>query len=291
MTGLLPDKYERNKRKSDCFSEAYLKKNEGCMHPILIQFSMFGGEIIIGTYGVLVASAAMCAVLIALKAARRINFYRYDLFPTIIIILASALAGTMIAGIAVYFAGSDLSFSEYIKNPVIVSWGGIIGGIIAGLITCTAWKIDIPRFADACAPGYLLGIGIGRIGCFFGGCCYGVHTDSIIGVTFSHPLAAATRCIQPLVPTQLISAAYLITAGLVFFYITGKIGTKGRIFGLSAIIYSIGRFAIEFWRDDTRAFLFSLSDGQLFSVVFFTAGLFIFAYPFLKKKFFNNSGK
>jgi prolipoprotein diacylglyceryltransferase len=56
-----------------------------------------------------------------------------------------------------------------LTTPVFISWGGILGGVSAALISAKVWKIPLPDFADLCAPAYLTGIGIGRIGCYLGG--------------------------------------------------------------------------------------------------------------------------
>lgn len=245
------------------------------MHPILFSLSVFGKEFIIATYGVLIVLSVAIVFFLIMRLSRYSSLKKDEVFTALIVIAACGIGGAYITGIL-------LSIPDLIKHgfigysPVLVSWGGITGGIAAALCLWRAWKFSLPDFADLLAPGYLLGIGIGRIGCFFGGCCYGIHTDSWIGVSFSDPITLASYGCQPLVPTQLISAGFLIIAGIVFSVLYLRIKLKhGNLFAASALCYSIFRFAIEFWRDDPRVFLWKFSDGQLFSICFFIIGLII----------------
>ena len=194
---------------------------------------------------------------------------------SLFLIIVCAMTGACAAGF-ILFAPEFISGAMNFREPALISWGGIAGGIFGTAAASRVWKIPLASFADVLAPAFLTSMGIGRIGCFLGGCCFGVHTDSPIGLTFpaSSP-AGMTE--QPLLPVQLISAAYLISAALVaaFIYIKKKNLAHGRLFAFSIIFYSFGRFIIEFYRNDYRVFFAGLSDGQLFSACFFAAGCVI----------------
>jgi phosphatidylglycerol:prolipoprotein diacylglycerol transferase len=83
---------------------------------------------------------------------------------------------------------------------------------------------------------------------------------------------------QPLVPTQLISAAFLVGAGAILLHPAFKRLNAGVTFALSAIAYSLFRFTIEFWRDDPRVFVGALSDGQIFSIAYLMLGIGMFLF-------------
>ena len=61
--------------------------------------------------------------------------------------------------------------------------GGIFGGYVAVELT-KAWLGVRHSTGDAFALPIAVGLSIGRIGCFFGGCCYGIATELPWGVTF-----------------------------------------------------------------------------------------------------------
>jgi phosphatidylglycerol:prolipoprotein diacylglycerol transferase len=61
----------------------------------------------------------------------------------------------------------------------------LIGGMIAGIIYLKLNKLPLARIADLIAPGMVLGLAIGRIGCLMNGCCYGGVCDAPLpSVTF-----------------------------------------------------------------------------------------------------------
>lgn len=236
-----------------------------------------GKEIIIGTYGLMMIAGISAGTALALVVARKRGYNPSQFINYCTLIIASIIGGALLAGFILFLperAGKE--FIDY--PPVLVSWGGILGGC-AGIIYITiAWEEEFLTIADCITPGYCIGLGIGRIGCFFAGCCYGTHTASCIGVTFTDPLAPASAMAQPLVPVQMISAAVLICIGLVLLPVSLTSTMKGLAFSISAMAYSIFRFTIEFWRDDPRVFLLGLSDGQVFSIFYFLIGLIIILY-------------
>lgn len=252
------------------------------MHPVLLQLTINGRELIIGTYGVMLAAALCSGAAIFISAGKKRGFSFNDSLNIYLIISITSMFGSLAAGFFLFLP--ERIASGFFDFPhVLVSWGGIIGGISAGLLISKLWKIDFLKLGDVSAPAFLTGIGIGRIGCNFGGCCYGIHSDSFISVIFDHPYAPASSVLQPLVPVQLVSAFILVSGGIIFFTLLGFINSRGLLFGLAMLYYSIFRFIIEFFRDDFRKFIFGYSDAQVFSLFLFAAGLFTIANIFRLK--------
>lgn len=256
------------------------------MKPILFRFTFAGSEHVIASYGLCMLIACAAAFFMVVFLAKRPPFS--GRFPTdiLFLIIALGLGGACMTGF-ILFLPAIISGQMKLTDSALVSWGGILGGIAGFLFAAKHWQIPRAAFADLLAPAYLMGLGIGRIGCFLGGCCFGVHTDSRIGLAFVDNLAPAAAALQPLVPVQLISAFYLITGASLFAVVyLRKAPASGLLFAYSALYYSAGRFIIEFWRNDARVFLFGLSDGQLFAVCFFISALLIL----YKGKFYGQNG-
>jgi phosphatidylglycerol:prolipoprotein diacylglycerol transferase len=91
----------------------------------------------------------------------------------------------------------------------------------------------------------MLGYAIGRIGCFFNGCCYGIPTNLPIGMVF--PAVDDL----PRYPTQLFSMA----AGLLIFAIlevvSSRIRFRGQVVALLFILYGLTRSVIELFRENS----------------------------------------
>ena len=111
--------------------------------------------------------------------------------------------------------------------------------------------------------------GFGRVGCFMAGCCYGIETDSWLGVQFPH-LAHAVY------PTQLFEALFLFALSAILFYIAIK-KRSAYTLPLYLLSYGIFRFCLEFLRGDNRGeLLSSLSPSQWFSIIAIISAILVF---------------
>ncbi len=74
---------------------------------------------------------------------------------------------------------ADLSTQEFVVKALdmtkggLVVYGSLIGGLVAAAIFVWRTKLPILRVADVIAPGMVLGLAVGRIGCLMNGCCFG----------------------------------------------------------------------------------------------------------------------
>lgn len=148
-----------------------------------------------------------------------------------------------------------LSAPEFITSRLYNSesfWlgGGFVfyGGLIGGLIFVSLRKFFLGlkwSYFNRYIPALLIGHGIGRVGCFITGCCFGIK---IAG----HQL-----------PVQLFESIFVISLGV---YILKKNVNNLRIY---LIAYPLFRFLIEFLRADTirGMFWFELSTSQIVSLV------------------------
>ena len=137
---------------------------------------------------------------------------------------------------------------------------------------------DIMDIAACCIP---LAHGVGRIGCFFAGCCHGAKTDAWYGVEMNG---------GKYVPLQLVEAAFLLllTAALIVLYYKNTGAKKFPLLPTYCIVYGVWRFFIEYARGDERGatFVSFLSPSQLIAVLLIAIGIthFILWGIFQKKK-------
>jgi phosphatidylglycerol:prolipoprotein diacylglycerol transferase len=247
------------------------------MYPIL--FSFCGIEI--RGYGFFAAVAFVSAVVYVSQRIKKSNeqimtvdqFYSFFAF---LILFA-------IVGARVLYILTDIKY--YISHPLkifyiweggIVYYGGFIAGTIFTIFYAKFRKINILKFADILAPAIALGHFFGRIGCFFAGCCYGKSSNLPCAVVFSNPNTIAIRGV-PLHPAQLYEAFANIALFFYLNWLLKKENKDGKVFAVYLIVYSVIRFAVEFFRGDDRGIYFlGVSIGQIISIVVFSAGLFIF---------------
>src|SRR5262249_23002945 len=115
-------------------------------------------------------------------------------------------------------------------------------------ILLVVFHISAGVFLDVTTPGLLFAMAVGRVGCFFAGCCGGPPTASRFGIWSSDQRVGARR-----IPTQLLESGL---AGLLgFFALLGVLshGPAGGAFfvaGLSA--YTLGRQGLLHLRTEPR---------------------------------------
>ena len=134
--------------------------------------------------------------------------------------------------------------------------GGVFyGGLIAALAVA-GWymrktKLPLLATADVFAPGIALGHGIGRLGCFSAGCCWGGECHLPWAVTFKDPVASEFVGVPlgvPLHPTQLYEAFAEFAIFAVLYWRIVKPHSKGGIISLYLLLYGAARFVVEFFR-------------------------------------------
>ena len=162
-------------------------------------------------------------------------------------------------------------------------YGGLFGGVATFLLVYFLYyvKHNPPFIKDVLviAPASIsLGHAIGRIGCFFNGCCYGKETDEWYGVLF--PGHA-----HKVIPTQIFEMIFLFVLAAALIFIAFK-GITKYTFVIYMIAYAIFRFILEFFRGDERGQLNGLSPSQYWCIIMFV-GAFILIY-FYKKMIFKN---
>ena len=252
------------------------------MYPELFRIGSFP----INTYGVFLALAFLCAILVAVKLATRDGLPRERIYDLCLWMLLGGLVGSKILML--------FTEPEYRSDPLQlisldflrsggVFYGGLIGAILVGYLLMKRYKLPWWKTADACAPGIAIGNFFGRQGCFAAGCCWGKPTDLPWGVKFSelgHEITGVPTDAY-LHPTQLYeSFAMLLVFGFLFWLHKRK-RFDGQVVLTYALLYSVIRFAIEFVRDDPRGdilgltTLTGLSTSQLISIVIGISSLII----------------
>src|SRR6478672_10531611 len=145
------------------------------MHPILFRI----GNWPVYSYGVLLATAYLAGLQLAVVRARRAGLDGARVMDLGIYLIIAALVGAKLMLIAVDFGYFRNQPRELLS---LVRAGGVFyGGLIAAFLVATwlvrRYRLPLWTTADAFAPGIALGHVIGRFGCLLAGCCYGRPAD------------------------------------------------------------------------------------------------------------------
>lgn len=240
----------------------------------------------IGTYSVMgiLGLLTVGIVISALAGKRGISYL------DIILAIVSAALG-MLAGGSVFYAATNyelivqafsgigtLTFMQWCSLIFeafsgMVFYGGFAGGAAGiAIFTKTQKQLNAADMFDLYAVAVPLFHVFGRLGCFFGGCCYGIES-SFGFIVYDNTINPAINGVRRF-PVQLAEALCNLLLFFVLMAIYKKTKTSGRLIFIYMMIYPIYRFFLEFLRGDEirRHWFAGLSTSQIISIAVFAAG-------------------
>src|SRR5438105_234745 len=126
--------------------------------------------------------------------------------------------------------------------------GFIAGATLAAAILLVVLDMPIGVFLDVTSPGLLVAMAVGRVGCFFAGCCGGPPTAFRWGVWSSDQRVGARR-----IPTQLLESVLALSLGLgVLVAVLGHGPAGGAYFVAALAAYTLGRQGLLRLRAEPR---------------------------------------
>lgn len=160
----------------------------------------------------------------------------------------------------------ELGLIEVIRGG-FVFYGGVLGGLLGVWIYAKQFRTSVSGYLDVFAAVIPFGHAIGRIGCHFAGCCYGVAYDGWGCIVYENSDSIFTPLEVPLFPVQLLEAICLFVLGifLTFLFFKAK-SQKGNVAIFYAVAYALIRFLLEFLRGDRERGVFFLSTSQYVSL-------------------------
>lgn len=239
----------------------------------IILFEIFGVQI--KGYGLMIAIGIIVAAALFINKGKNKGYNEDELLNLIIF----AIIAGMLGGKGLFII---TEFTDIIKDPKIllnfgygfVVYGAIGGGALAIYLYCKKKRWNVIEILDMTVPGLAIAQGFGRIGCFLAGCCYGSETTLPIGVEFPEgSLAPAGIHVHP---TQVYSSVFDFLLGFLLLYYGKKERQRGKVMGLYLIVYSVGRFFVEFLRNDPRGTVGILSTSQFIAIFTLVLGISIF---------------
>lgn len=239
------------------------------MHPVLLQLDS-GPPI--NTYGVLFTLGICIGLLYCLQRGRRIGLGPDTLFPLFLM----AVFGGLIGAKVLYAIGAGSITNLWSLTGGFAYYGGVIGGAIGLFSGALFFKVNPWKLGDLVAPGLLFGYSIGRLGCFFAGCCHGASVlhphpqhallpDGLLeGQLYTHPVfpwlsnafeGGASRILnEALYPTQLWQSLGAASLGALLAWRSNHRRFDGQILALLLLTEPILRIFVELFRADLRGY-------------------------------------
>ncbi|WP_405497829.1 prolipoprotein diacylglyceryl transferase [Nocardia sp. NBC_00511] len=169
-------------------------------------------------------------------------------------------------------------------------WGAVALGALGAWIGCRVYRIPLPAFGDAIAPGILLAQAVGRLGNYFNQELFGRKTTMPWGLEIYDRFDAngnpdmmsgiSNGVVKAIVqPTFLYELIWNLLGVAVLLYVDRKfrIG-HGRLFALYVAVYCFGRFFVELLRDDEATHILGIRINSFTSAIVFLCALAYFLF-------------
>jgi len=249
------------------------------MWPKLYDLDGPEGNFDVNTYGLLIVLAFSAAFLLVHIRALRIGLNPDRLVGAYV---SSALGG-LLGGRLGYALTVDAArtFSDpfsLMSCSGFMLYGGILGGVIAVGLYAVAAKIDVWKLADLAGPAILIGIAVGRLGCFFAGCCHGAVaplgsdpigllpesfpgqmwlSDRFPFLTLEFEQGVGRLLDVPLYPTQLWHSFGCFVLVVLLWWLWDRRRFDGQIAALTLMLEPPLRMFTEAFRADQRGYVVS----------------------------------
>ncbi len=257
------------------------------MRIILIMLSVsqgfYIGSLHITFYGLIMALSMALGVIVACLNAKKRGLKADDILLLACYVLPLAVLGARIY--YVIFSENGLtSFWQFFEvwNGGLAIYGGVIGGAVAIMLYCFIHKKNFFAVADIAAISLILGQAIGRIGCYFAGCCYGIEVTNPSHMWF--PLSTQIDGVWHYSTFFYESAWNFVSFAVLMLvlYLAKIIKEYGVIMSLYFILYGTGRAWIEGIRGDSL-YIGAIKVSQLLSILLIIGGLAILMLIYIRK--------
>ncbi|HYE05945.1 MAG TPA: prolipoprotein diacylglyceryl transferase [Planctomycetota bacterium] len=252
------------------------------------------GEYRLTAFGFFLLMAFVVAWQIA--AARRATLSDRQLIDVVLIALVAGVVGARTRFvwenwhvIAHDHAGSPRPWLETLTIAADFDGGGMVwyGGLFLAGLAVSAYvhrhRLGFWAMADLVAPAVLAGLAVGRLGCWFNGCCHGAPTDLPWGV---HRAGHE----HPIHPTQLYEAGAVAVLVIALLVAERRLERPGVLAALACIGYGAWRFINEGLRGDhhagARTAFFGLADlstSQATSIYLAAGGVLLLAVALARR--------
>ena len=266
----------------------------------------------IGSYSACLLLAFFCGYVLGRWRAVRLGIQGRHIDNITLLIPPISLFGARFFSWLFYQpAGTGFVQGMLMDGGGLVFYGGLVFAIATVVVYTRVQRLSLREMADAWAAPVVLGLAIGRVGCFLAGCCWGdLCVDKTALATVTDPQVAfkvqtftsvsserfplavefpkgsgahrqhvkleliskdAPRSL-PVHPTQLYEAVLAFGFAIFLHLNFSKRRRAGNVFSLMLVGYGVIRFAVEFFRADNAPAYLGLTISQVISVLFILVG-------------------
>lgn len=234
------------------------------MNPVFIE--IFGRSI--HWYGVFTALGFLAAVANWAWLARRNGLAAGIASELGLWSMVCGILGARVAFILAHFDHYAQIPSDIIRidRGGLIYYGGFIGGILGVIALAYRRRLPVWSFGDFAITSVPLAHALGRIGCFFNGCCHGKPTELPWGVSLDG---------HQVHPTPLYGTVLNVGLFFLLYLIYRRRTHSGVVVAAYLLLYPTCRFFLEYLRGDDRMRWLNLTVAQDLSILLFILGILL----------------
>lgn len=222
-------------------------------------------------YGIMLILALISNIIVVLLIYNKNKFKIYEIIGALIYENIGIILG---AKVLTFFVNYSKFENFDILKLGLSSYGAAIGALVCLIVFSIQFRKNIKELLCIFAPSIPLMYAIGKIGCFFAGCCYGIEYNGLGCINYKYSLRAPSDI--NLFPVQIVETI-IFTA--IFVYIIVKVSKKKfdlKNLGITFVLCSCSKFILDFFRNSGTNSVFSTN--KIISIIFFIIGIFVIWY-------------
>lgn len=237
------------------------------MLPTLIKIGPVG----LHSYGLMLALAFIIGIRLVQNGAARLGVSKDQVADLGLLILAAAVVGSRLFYVVTHWAdyrAAPLS-SLAIWDGGLTFYGGVLAALPVSFLYVRYKKLPFWKLADLAAPAFALGLGLGRIGCFLSGCCFGKPSDLPWAMKFPAHSFAGYVFDCPIHPTQLYESIFGFACFVLLLFLSRRKHFAGFLMCLFIGLYGAWRLVVDLWRyyETTQVWALGLTNNQWISIL------------------------
>jgi phosphatidylglycerol---prolipoprotein diacylglyceryl transferase len=216
------------------------------------------GPLMVTGYSVMMVAGFIAAYIVTVRRVRIIGMTEQQLLTIFMLGLTGGIIGSRLGevweqwpqfimdkqGQTLSLAAIIAKFFDFDGGGMVWYTGAILGGIFI-LLYARTQRLALLSVSDTLMPAVVLGLGVGRVGCFLNGCCYGRPSTAPWAV--KNPFGVASH------PTQLYETSACVLLFALTWWWWGRRRTQGEVLFIGMVGYALWRIVNESLRADTVA--------------------------------------